>query len=99
MFSIMELLTSLDVSAPGLIFRKSRLTYYHQTPLCKKYVFLITIFYRAQVSQLIVIAVFGAVNLSSVSQRLKIKWQHFPRYWPFVRGIHRSPVNSPHKGQ
>ena len=20
-------------------------------------------------------------------------------YWPFVRGIHRSPVNSPHKGQ
>ena len=22
-----------------------------------------------------------------------IKWKHFPRYWPFVRGIH------PHKGQ
>ena len=28
-----------------------------------------------------------------------IKWKHFPRYWPFARGIHRSPVNSPHKGQ
>ena len=28
-----------------------------------------------------------------------IKWKHLPRYWPFVRGIHRSPVNSPHKGQ
>ena len=28
-----------------------------------------------------------------------IKWRHFPRYWPFVRGIHRSPVNSPHKAQ
>ena len=27
-----------------------------------------------------------------------IKWKHFPRYWPFVRGIHQSPVNSPHKG-
>ena len=40
-----------------------------------------------------------------------IKWKHFPRNWPFVRGIHRSrwiphtkasdaglPVNSPHKG-
>ena len=30
-------------------------------------------------------------------------WRHqmetFPRYWPFVRGIHRSPVNSHHKGQ
>ena len=28
-----------------------------------------------------------------------IKWKHFPRYWPFVREIHRSPMNSPHKGQ
>ena len=28
-----------------------------------------------------------------------IKWKHFPRYWPFVWGIHRSTVNSPHKGQ
>ena len=28
-----------------------------------------------------------------------IKWKYFPRYWPFVRGIHRSLVNSPHKGQ
>ena len=27
------------------------------------------------------------------------KWKHFPRYWPFVRGIHRSPVDSLHKGQ
>ena len=28
-----------------------------------------------------------------------IKWEHFPSYWSFVRGIHRSPVDSPHKGQ
>ena len=28
-----------------------------------------------------------------------IKWKQFPRYWPFVRRIHRSPVNCPHKGQ
>ena len=28
-----------------------------------------------------------------------IKWKHIPRYWQFVRGIHRSPVNSLHKGQ
>ena len=28
-----------------------------------------------------------------------IKWKHFPRYWTFVWGIHRSPMNSPHKGQ
>ena len=28
-----------------------------------------------------------------------IKWKHFPRNWPFVWGIRRSPVNSPPKGQ
>ena len=31
-----------------------------------------------------------------------IKWKHlwhFPRCWPFMRGIHRSTVDSPHKGQ
>ena len=28
-----------------------------------------------------------------------VKWKHYPRYWPFVRGIHLSPVDSPHKGQ
>ena len=28
-----------------------------------------------------------------------IRWKHFPRYWPFVRGIHWSPVNSHHKDQ
>ena len=28
-----------------------------------------------------------------------IKWKYFPRYWPYVWGIHRWPVNSSHKGQ
>ena len=28
-----------------------------------------------------------------------IKWKIFPCYWSFVRGIHRLPVNFPHKGQ
>ena len=28
-----------------------------------------------------------------------IKWKPFPRCWPFARGIHRSPANSPRKGQ
>ena len=44
-----------------------------------------------------------AVQLFSPSKQTSnndvIKWKHFPRHWPFVRGIHRSPVNSPHKGQ
>ena len=28
-----------------------------------------------------------------------IEWKHFPCYWPFVRGIHLSSVNSLHIGQ
>ena len=28
-----------------------------------------------------------------------IKWKHFPCYWPFVKGIHRWPVDSPNKDQ
>ena len=43
------------------------------------------------------------VWINDVHLLLIIWWRHqmetFPRYWPFVRGIHRSPVNSPNKGQ
>ena len=40
----------------------------------------------------------------SLWERYPYSWgrhqmETFSRYWPFVRGIHRSPVNSPHKGQ
>ena len=27
-----------------------------------------------------------------------MEWKHFSHYWPFVRGIHRSPVVALHKG-
>ena len=27
------------------------------------------------------------------------KWKYFPRYWPFVRGNHRTPVNFPAQSQ
>ena len=30
---------------------------------------------------------------------LRHQMEIFPHYWPFGRGIHRSPVNSPDKGQ
>ena len=39
------------------------------------------------------------LNICHIDHDDVIKWKYFPRYWPFVRGIHRSPVNSPHKGQ
>ena len=42
---------------------------------------------------------FVAARIAACTHDDVIKWKHFPRYWPFVRGIHRSPVNSSHKGQ
>ena len=51
----------------------------------------------------------GAIGNTSVIHSYTVmvwhrtSWRHqletFPRYWTFVRGIHRSPMNSPHKGQ
>ena len=43
-------------------------------------------------------------RMASASELIfSLWWRHqmktFPRYWKFVRGIQRSPVNSPHKGQ
>ena len=38
-------------------------------------------------------------NFLFISYDDVIKWKHFPRYWPSVRGIHRLPADSPHKGQ
>ena len=35
----------------------------------------------------------------SVSRDDVIKCKHVPRYLPFLWGIHRSPVNYPHKGE
>ena len=53
-------------------------------------------------SYTIVLRMYASVERSRTKQFLissyhddVIKWKHFPRYWPFVRGIHRSP----HKGQ
>ena len=38
-------------------------------------------------------------NVNYISHDDVVQWKHFPHYWPFKRGIHRSPVNSPHKSQ
>ena len=35
----------------------------------------------------------------SISMMTSPNGEKNPRYWPFVQGIHRSPVNSPHKVQ
>ena len=48
---------------------------------------------------------YGITKLQSINTKYVkthddvIKWKHFPRNWPYVRRIHRSPVNSLHKSQ
>ena len=39
------------------------------------------------------------IKTSPTTHNDVINWKHFPRNWPYVRRIHRSSVNSPHKGQ
>ena len=41
----------------------------------------------------------NAATMNNISHRDKTFYDDTFRYWPFVRGIHQSPVNSPHKGQ
>ena len=48
----------------------------------------------------------AANNCDDIESVTRCSWnnglccvKHFPRYWAFVRGIHRFPINSPHKGQ
>ena len=37
---------------------------------------------------------YGLYNVRCGITWWRHQMEHFPRYWPFVRGIHRSPVNS-----
>ena len=60
-------------------------------------IFVICFFYVI-IEKYHVNVVFDATCLCLVHDDV-IKWKHFPRYWPFMRGIHRSAVNSPQKGQ
>ena len=76
------------------------------------YIYIIYIYYILRNSRCLWCIFYGHLNFGHIaqyvdSQVLKqpfkswwvIKWKHFPRYWPFVRGFHRSPENSPHRGQ
>ena len=74
--------TQSSLPADGIVFCDGA---GHEHVQCGTYRF----FFQTALTSLLVI---------SDNQDDVIKWKHFPRYWPFVRGIHRSPMNSPHKG-
>ena len=57
---------------------------------------------RARTVFIILLMFFINTEINTLPQKYHddvIKWKHFPRNWPFVREMHRSPVNFPHKGQ
>ena len=57
-------------------------------------------FYQWHIHPVVILFVcFFSIHLIYSFHDDVIKWKHFRRYWPFVRGIHRWPVNSPYTGQ
>ena len=56
-------------------------------------------YFPMRMNQIPRISCYTDSNLGAYYHGDVIKWKHFPRYWLFVRGIHRSPVDSLHKGQ
>ena len=54
---------------------------------------------RSTLAKLTACCMGGSVTVTKICHDDFIKWKHLLRYWPFVRGFHRPPVNSPHKGQ
>ena len=70
---------------------------------CKKTVELVVI-RDAMTSRNITCMLISIVHITSApvgDYKISIWWryqkEYFPRHWPFVRGIHRSPVNTTHK--
>ena len=72
----------------------------HMCPLIAKTTRVMSMPYRIEVILMTMGLIFANIYEEAVHYHDDdIKWKHFPRYWPSVRGIHRSPVNSPCKGQ
>ena len=68
-----------------------------------EYIFIVlpTIHAHAYVVFVVMLSSHGGVSMGYCKEDHDdvIHWKHFLRYWPFVRIIHRSPVNAPHNGQ
>ena len=86
-YSIGESMTVTDTSQTDSIFWQTEI-------ICWLCVLAIFQMYPSSVSWLLMLS-----HKYTMMHDDFIKWTHFPRYWPFVWGVHRSPVNSPHKGQ
>ena len=89
-----------SINASGITTTKQSKTQLHW----KRSVIILTEFSSLTAPKVVKTRIFGAASNGNFIEMMTfhddvIKWKRFPYYWPFVRGIHRSPVNSPHKGQ
>ena len=94
-YNMLDLTKIIIIEHPFIWVNKIRLYFNHIT----MYLYLYE--WRSSCSLILIrayIYVKVACSITEIHEDV-IEWKHFPRYWPFVRGIHRSPVNSPHKGQ
>ena len=82
------------------IFQRRQLALIHYNCNAENYCLVVafSIFHNVHLRGPPVICYIVNIN-AKVGHDDVIKWKHFPRYWSFVRGIHRSAGNSPYKGQ
>ena len=57
-------------------------------------IYIINVIENAWDMKMYFINIITKIIIMDVFQYEVIKWKHFPIYWPIVRGIHRSPVDS-----
>ena len=87
----LEYRTPVSVILRDVLQRQVRSDWFHTQCLIKYthiYVY-VYIWWKAPVT----------ISVQRIEHDDVMKWKHFPRYWPFGRGINRSLVDSPHKGQ
>ena len=73
-------------------FRKTlyRLWLFHRSPLEFHIIVIQSMFFSRKNMAIVMICSFDVFYCSKCIHDDVIKWKHFPRNWPFVRGIHRS---------
>ena len=110
MFLVSSCSCLCPIHGSHVVSREWRCSWSNGDRRCSKHIWVITILLPSNVW--LVLEVWRYIRFLSTHILLMIIWKrfpyyyddvnkckHFPPYWPFVRGIHRSPMNSPHKDQ
>ena len=99
-FELYHISKRVPVRNPTVVrlFMLSFTAYVDTMHIMFSYSFMLTFMYQFDTTHEKYLNNLTLASSVSITHDDVIKWKHFPRYWSFVRGIHRSPVNSPRKG-